>query len=120
MPRPYSNDLRQRVLAAYQQGLCPAGLAKRFQLADRTVRNWIERFHKTGSMAAKEWQRGRKSSLAGREEELRKLLRAHDFTLDELHAQLGQTASRTAIWRTLQRMDFGSKKNAARRRAGPP
>ena len=119
MPRPYSNDLRQRVLAAHLQGLSPAELAKRFQIADRTVRYWIERFRQTGRMDAKAMRAGRKCALAGREEELRQLLRAHDFTLDELREQLGQPASRTAIWRMLQRMDFGSKKNTARRRAGP-
>ena len=119
MPTPYSNDLRQRVCAAHQKGLGPAELAERFGIAERTVNNWIKRFRATGTMAAKVWRRGRHSLLDGREDELRKLLRERDYTLDELRQRLGHQASRMAFWRTLRRMEFGVKKNAARGRTRP-
>lgn len=120
MPSPYSNDLRQRVLAAYQEGLGIAALSQRFKVSKRTISYWIERFKETGRMAAKEWRRGPTCKLDGREEELRKLLRQGDFTLDELHEKLGKTVSRMTIWRTLQRMGYGIKKNTSRRRTRSP
>ena len=120
MPSPYSNDLRQRVLAAYQEGLGIPALSQRFKVSKRTISYWIHRFKETGSMAAKEWQRGPLCKFDGREEELRKLLRQGDFTLDELHEKLGKTFSRMTIWRALKKMNYGIKKNTSRRRTRSP
>lgn len=55
MPAPYSKDLRERVVAAYEAG---AGdqveIALRFDVGEATVRRWWSLKRKTGSVAAKE------------------------------------------------------------------
>ena len=50
--RAYSVDLRQRVLAAYRRGEGSIeDLADRFEIAPRTVRNWLKLARTTGSVA---------------------------------------------------------------------
>jgi transposase-like protein len=42
MPLPYSADLRERVLVAYEHGEgTAAALARRFRVALNTVKNWV-------------------------------------------------------------------------------
>lgn len=120
MPGPYSKDLRERVVTAHQEGLGLLALSQRFKVSMRTISYWVQRYRETGRVDAKEWQRGPACKLDGREDELRRLLRQGDFTLDELHEKLGKTVSRMTIWRTLQKMDYGVKKNTSRGRTKSP
>jgi transposase-like protein len=42
MPQPYSADLRERVLVAYEQGEgSQVAIARRFRVCPATVCNWI-------------------------------------------------------------------------------
>ncbi len=54
MPAPYSKDLRERVVAAYEPG---AGdqveVAQRFNVGEATVRRWWALKRKSGSVAPK-------------------------------------------------------------------
>lgn len=52
MPRPYSIDLRRKVLDAYDRGDgSQRALAARFGLAASTVQSWLDRRRITGSVA---------------------------------------------------------------------
>ena len=52
MGRPYSMDLRERVVAAVEQdGLSRSQAAARFGLGISTVIDWVRRFRETGSVA---------------------------------------------------------------------
>src|ERR1700682_2797802 len=54
MARPYSMDLRERVVQAVEQeGLSRRQAAERFGIGIKTAIDWLRRFRETGSMAAK-------------------------------------------------------------------
>jgi transposase len=53
MAKPYSDDLRKRVVAAVEGGLSRRQAASLFDLGISTVVHWVWRFRETGSVAAK-------------------------------------------------------------------
>src|SRR2546423_14773075 len=54
MARPYSMDLRERVVQAVEEeGLSRRQAAERFGIGIKTAIDWVRRFRETGSMAAK-------------------------------------------------------------------
>src|SRR5512147_2001543 len=54
MPRPYSADLRERVLRAWERGEgTPAGVARRFGVCVATVYNWLRDAREEGRRMAK-------------------------------------------------------------------
>lgn len=54
MVKPYSIDLRQRVLAAVdEKGSCIKEVSARFQVTTRVILNWRRLREKTGSFAPK-------------------------------------------------------------------
>jgi transposase len=53
MPRPYSNDLRGRVIEAIEAGASRREVAERYELSASVVVLWAQRFEQTGSVAAK-------------------------------------------------------------------
>src|SRR5262245_53005767 len=53
MPRPYSNDLRARVIEAIEAGASCREVAERYELSASVVVLWAQRFEQTGSVAAK-------------------------------------------------------------------
>jgi len=51
MGRPYSNDLRERVVkAVIKGGLSRHQAAAQFGVGISTAINWVQRFHETGSV----------------------------------------------------------------------
>jgi transposase len=61
MPKAYSIDLREKVIKAYHHGKEPikrqqntiSGVAKRFSVSVKFVKNWLKRYRETGSVAPK-------------------------------------------------------------------
>ena len=54
MPQPYSADLRERVLAAYEQGEgSQVAIAHRFRVCPSTVCNWIRQARQEGRRCPK-------------------------------------------------------------------
>jgi putative transposase len=54
MARPYSMDLRKRVVQAVEQeGLSRRQAADRFGVGIKTAIDWVRRFRETGSLAAR-------------------------------------------------------------------
>ena len=59
MPPPYSTDLRERVLLAYEHSEgTAAALARRFRVALNTVKNWVRAAESEGRRVAKPLGRG--------------------------------------------------------------
>ena len=55
MPIPYSNDLRERVVARYARGgISLVGVAKAFNVSRNTVINWLDLREETGSLNPRE------------------------------------------------------------------
>jgi transposase len=116
MPKPYSADLRERVLRADAAGLAPAVVAERFGVGLSTVYLWRQQARADGRRCAKPHGGGRARGIdpAG-EAILRGLVtERNDRTLDEyielLTAGGGPRVSRPTLCRALQRLGLRRKK----------
>jgi transposase len=126
MPRPYSGDLRRRVVAAVLEGGQPRGsAARRFAVGRSTVYRWVEAARGEGRLEAKPMGGGPKPTIRGEGEDALKQLVATDnhLTLAEYRDRLAEAVGvRVHPWtlgRALQRLGLTRKKeDAARRRAG--
>lgn len=121
MPRAYSQDLRDRVLAAAHDGLTHGAVATRFAVGESTVRSWLRRERRTGSRAARRSPGGRSKLGAPEEVALRALIaERNDRTLAELGEGLrertGVQVSVMAVWRACERLGLRRKKKEPRPR----
>ena len=120
MPRPYSGDLRARVIEEIAAGASRREAAERYELSPSVVVIWAQRWEKTGSVAAKP-SGGSTSPLEDHAEFLLALIAEQpDLTLDEIVAAMdkqGIPGSRSAVWRFCDRHDLTFKKNFIRGRA---
>jgi transposase len=123
MPRAYSADLRERVLADCEAGLGRAAAARRYRVGERTVYRWLHEAHHEGRRAAKPHAGGRRPAVAGTEHVLHDLIAArNDATLAEqaeaYEARTGRKLSPATLCRAFQRLRLTRKKDPARGRAG--
>jgi len=134
MARPYSLDLRERVVAAVAAGescrkvaAVAAGescrkVAAMYKVSVASVVKWSQRFRTTGSAGAKRMGGNRPRSLAGeRDWLLARLAAVPDLTLRALVVELGErgvVTSYGSVWRTVHHADISFKKNSVRHRAG--
>jgi transposase len=121
MAKPYSEDLRGRVVAAVEGGLSRRQAAALFDLGISTVVHWVRRFRETGSVAAKPMG-GDHRSLLTRERGwiLERLEQEPDLTIEELRDELrarGVSVGYGTVWRLLSREDITFKKKRAGSRA---
>lgn len=115
MPRAYSVDLRERVIAAVAAGGSARSAAVRFGIGIATAVRWVRRWRDTGERTARRQGSPKKSALDAHEPFLLGLLDEQvDITLDEMRARLeeerGLRAARTTIWRFFARRGFTVKK----------
>ena len=127
MPKPYSVDLRARVIEDVQTGASRREAADDYGLSPSVVIIWVQRFEETGSVAPKP-SGGSISPLEAHAEFLLGLIRDKpDMTLDEIVAAMCKrkiAGSRSAVWRFFARRTISFKKNSVRggaeaRRRGP-
>jgi transposase len=124
MTRPYSLDLRDRVVSGVMAGESCRAVARRFGVSVASVVKWSQRFRATGSAAAKRMGGYRPLALAGERDWLLARIAARpDLTLRALVAELagrGIVVSYFAVWHFFEREDISFKKKPARQRAGSP
>jgi transposase len=122
MVRPYSLDLRERVVAAVNDGNSCRAVAETFGVSVATVVKWSQRFRATGTAEPKPMGGRRPFALeAERDWLLRRIAEAPDLTLRALAGELadrGVHVSHYAVWHLLAREGITFKKKPARRRAG--
>jgi len=120
MPKPYSQDLRERVIAAVAGGQTRHAAAAQFKVSVSSAIRWVQRWQASGEVAAKPTG-GSTSPLERHEDELLALAKEHpDLTLDEFCAVLRErliATSRVSLHRFFERHQFSFKKNSARQRA---
>jgi transposase len=123
MAKPYSMDLRERVVAAVaEEGLSRHEAARRFGVAASTAITWLRRLRETGSVAP--GQMGGHKPRAIRDEHeawLRERLTGRDFTLRGLVVELaarGLEVDYRSVWNFVHAEKLSFKKNRARQRAG--
>ena len=122
MVRPYSLDLRERVVAAVNDGNSCRAVAETFGVSVAAVVKWSQRFRSTGTAEPKPMGGRRPFALeAERDWLLQRIAEAPDLTLRALAGELadrGVTVSHYAVWHLLPREAITCKKKPARRRAG--
>jgi transposase len=123
MARPYSIDLRERVVATVAGGQPCRAVAELFDVSVASVVKWSQRARATGSAAAKPMGGKRPYLLEGqRDWLLGRLSEKPDLTLHALLAELagrGVEVSCDTLWRFLKREGISFKKNRLRDRAEP-
>ena len=118
MSRPYSNDLRERVVAAVEAGESCRAVAARFEVAVSTVVKWSQRYRRTGSVAPGKMGGHRPVILAPhRAFIVERLRQTPHLTLhglkDELAAR-GVKVSHDTVWTFLRREGLRFKKKPVR------
>jgi transposase len=115
MPKPYSVDLRTRVIEEVQTGTSRRGAAEQYKISPSGVIIWTQRFDATGSVAPKP-SGGSISRLEKHAAFLLGLVRNKpDMTLDEIVAAMRKRripGSRSAVWRFFARRNISFKKKS--------
>jgi len=117
--KPYSQDLRERVLAAVQEDEhSQAHLANKFKIGLSTLEKWLARQRDTGTCAALPHGGGRTRTLQDCEGFLRaEIKKQPDVTLEELCTRVaeakGLDVSSSMMCRELQRLQLPRKKRSS-------
>ena len=115
MVKPYSEDLRSRVVAGIEAGRPCREVAARFAVSVASVVKWSQRFRATGSVAASPMGSRLARSLIGeRVWLLARIAAKPDITLRELVSELqarGVAASYGSVWRLLRDEGISFKKS---------
>lgn len=120
MASPYSQDLRDRVLAAGDQGMKTKQVATLFQVCSSWVRRMKQRRRETGETAPRPMGGATVVKIdPGRLAEL--VRQKPDATLRELREMLGVPCVETAVLMALKRLKLPLKKSRStpRNRTGP-
>ena len=110
--KPYSKDLRSRVLAAVDAGRPREEVARTFSVSTPSIKRWLKRRRETGDVEPK--------PIPGRLPRKGKMLRQwlpkqleanHDLTLEEhreaFEEELGDTVSTSTVGRAIARLPGG-------------
>ena len=122
MARPYSDDLRRKLLEAFDQGKGSLGeLAERFGVSLGWAWKVSATRKRTGRMERPGYRPGAKSRID--EQALAGILRSHpDATLIELQTELenktGLHISTQHLWRVVKRLGFRLKKSRSTPKSG--
>jgi putative transposase len=124
MARPYSVDLRERVVAAVVEG----GLSRRqaavhFDVATSTVIRWVRQFHDTGSVAPGKIGGHKPKTITGAHHDwMVARCRDREFTLRGLVAELAERGCRVdyrSVWNFVHAEKLSFKKNRSGQRTRP-
>ena len=126
MSKPYSLDLRDRVVAAVEkEGLSRHQAATRFGVAVSTAVHWVRRYRSTGNVSPSKIGGYKPRTLRGEHAEwLIARCREKDFTIsllvEELLAIRGVKVDRHSVWEFLHAEGLSFKKKPVRKGAGSP
>jgi transposase len=114
--RAYSQDLRERVIAATEAGMPARHAAVRFGIGLATAIVWARRARETGERTARRQGQPRRSMLDAHGDYLEQLIAATcDITLAEMQAKLleerGVKCSIGTLWKCLDQRKLTVKKS---------
>ena len=123
MGKPYSVDLRERVVAAVERGGLSRGRAAvQFGIAISTAIKWVRRFRETGSVAPGQMGGHKPKAIVGEHRAfLLRRIGEKDFTLRGLVAELaerGLTVDYRTVWNFVHAERLSFKKKRGRQRTG--
>lgn len=120
MAKPYSQDLRDRVLQAYDRGMKTKPIAELFSVSPAWARRVKQRRRETGETTHRPM--GGPGVTVVDREQLAALVREHpDATLAELRSRLGVQCALSTLCVALKKMglSFKKKRSAPRSRIAP-
>ena len=123
MGKPYSMDLRERVVAAVKGGLSRNRAAKQFGVAVSTAINWVKRLSETGSVAPGQMGGHKPKKIRGEHREwLLERIKERDFTLRGLVAELAERGLKVdyrSVWEFVhaEKVSFKKKPGGGRTRS---
>jgi putative transposase len=123
MAKPYSIDLRERVVAAVEEGgQSRRQAADHFGVGISTAIEWVRRYRETGSVEPGQMGGHRPKKISGAYRDwLLERCREKEFTLrglvDEL-VERGLKVDYRSVWEFVHAEKLSFKKNRARQRAG--
>lgn len=124
MARPYSIDLRERVVTAVERdGLSRNAAARRFGVAISTAVNWLQRHRDTGNLAPGRMGGHRPRKLIGEHRDWLLERTKTDFTLRGLRAELaerGVSVDYRTVWSFAHDEGLSFKKKRASSRTTTP
>ena len=123
--RPYSNDLRSRVVAEVAAGTSRREAARRYKVSPSSAKRWAELYGETGSVDPRPRGGKSRSPLEPHVDSVLALVaKEPDLTLREfeqrIFEELDLSISERSIRRFFARHGINCKKNGARRRAELP
>jgi transposase len=123
MGKPYSVDLRKRVVAAIEGGMSRNRAAKQFGVAISTAIGWMQRVEQTGSVAPGQMGGHKPKAISGEQAVwLSQRIGAGDFTLRGLVAELGGRGLKVdyrSVWEFVHAEKLSFKKKRGGWRTGP-
>ncbi len=125
MAKPYSVDLRERVVAAVETGgLSRRRAASQFGVGASTAINWVRRFRETGSVAPGQMGGHKPKAIRGEDRAwlMERIRGKQDFTLRGLVRELAEHGLKVdyrTVWNFVHAEKLSFKKNRGRERTGP-
>lgn len=119
--KPYSLDLREKIISTYEAGKTSIRqVAERFQVSKNTVQALLKRKQATGTLKPARATGGKASQLAGYEQDIAQMVEQHqDYTLAEYceywYDKTGILVSESTMCRFLQKQQLTVKKNFSQR-----
>ena len=112
--KPYSLDLRVRVLEDYDAGMSVQSIAEKYRISTKCVRDLRQLREETGQLSPRHGKTGPKRKLGDCTEQLTALVQQQpDATLEELQQRLPVRVGLTTIWRGLLSLGLTLKKSPA-------
>ena len=125
MAKPYSEDLRRRVIGAVEdEKMSRRGAAERFGVGASTAINWVRAWRDEGRTRARAMGGDTRSKLTGQRTLVLGLIEERpDLTLEEVRwalAEQGVDVGYGTVWRFFDKEGISLKKNRAARGTGSP
>lgn len=120
--KPYSADLRERVLTACDEGMGTAEATATFAVSPAWVRRLKQRRRETGAVTPRTATPGPPPALAPHTDRLRALVRENPgLSAEGDRDRLGVAVAVVTVWRALRRLGLTHKKSRSgpRSRPGP-
>jgi transposase len=115
MAKPYSDDLRRRIIRHVESGQSKADAARVFSVSYRTIERWMNRYRATGKVSAEAVGRPPGNGKIEAAKLEASVEADSDKTLKQRGKEFGVSAA--ALCKAMKRLNIGHKKNAAVRRA---
>jgi len=111
--KPYSMDLRQRVLEDWDAGLTTKQVADKYRVRTSWVRCVKQRRASSGDIAPRVFRHGPKPSWDAYADRLSQAIGLKpDATLAELRDQLGLSVALSTLWRAVKALGLSVKKKS--------